>query len=331
MTLTRALAILGVLTAAYLALLVAVDLHGGVFERGLQLLPIAPVLFSASLGSYVLRHARWHWLLHRAGARVAPWTGLLAYLAGFAFTATPGKVGELLRIRYFQALHVPAPTVIAAFVFERAMDLVVVLALATLSISRPGIWVTATAFVVALLGLLALAARFPRVIGRFAARLRAMRLVRLARLVRLVASGLSGSRRWLTVQDLGVSLVLGAAAWGLTSWSFVFLLHHLTSTAVPAAQLLAIYPMAMLAGAASMIPGGLGSTEVTIVVLLTAAAVPLPIASLAAIGIRLSTLWFAIACGILSMWTLEARLLKPASRSASPDRLDNHTIRGEGG
>jgi uncharacterized membrane protein YbhN (UPF0104 family) len=62
----------------------------------------------------------------------------------------------------------------------------------------------------------------------------------------------------------------------------------------------------MLVGAASMLPGGLGSTETTIVGLLSLYTANLSLAVLAAIGIRFSTLWFAIVCGVLAMLRLEA-------------------------
>ena len=68
-----------------------------------------------------------------------------------------------------------------------------------------------------------------------------------------------------------------------------------------------MYPLAMLAGAASMLPGGIGSTEAAIVALLLFVDVPIATATLAAVGIRLASLWFAIACGFVAAGVLEAR------------------------
>jgi len=70
-----------------------------------------------------------------------------------------------------------------------------------------------------------------------------------------------------------------------------------------------IYPLSMLAGAASMLPGGVGSTEVTIVGLLSMHDVPIGLATLAAVGIRLSSLWFAVVCGFMSLLGMERALL----------------------
>ena len=71
-----------------------------------------------------------------------------------------------------------------------------------------------------------------------------------------------------------------------------------------------LYPLAMLAGAASMIPGGIGTTEATIILLLSLAGVSIEQAALAALGIRVATLWFAMVCGLVSVFILEVRYTK---------------------
>jgi uncharacterized protein (TIRG00374 family) len=66
-----------------------------------------------------------------------------------------------------------------------------------------------------------------------------------------------------------------------------------------------IYPLAMLAGAASMLPGGVGSTELAIVLLLGVYGVSASIATIAAIGIRFTTIWFAVLTGFICVGILE--------------------------
>src|SRR5690606_16572940 len=88
--------------------------------------------------------------------------------------------------------------------------------------------------------------------------------------------------------------------------AFAWLLTALDVQVAPA-QALATYPLAMLAGAASMIPGGLGSTEAAIIALLASFGVAAGPSTVAAIGIRLATLWFAIVLGMLSITVLESR------------------------
>jgi uncharacterized membrane protein YbhN (UPF0104 family) len=307
--LTRPLAGFAVLTALYLGALVWVDAQRQIFSGVGALWSVLPVLVTISGASYVVRFARWHWLLARAGHQ-SPWLhGFAGYLAGFAFTATPGKIGELVRIRYFAPLGVPAWRIVAAFVYERAVDLLVVLLLACLSLARLDLLLLAAAFVAAVLAVLVLVARRPALLTQLAVQCRARGARRLARGVLIVRNGLAGCGVWANPLDASVSVLLGFAAWGLTSLSFVYLLGRI-GVDLPPLTALALYPIAMLAGAASMLPGGIGSTEAAIVALLAFHGAAPVAGTLAAVSIRIATLWFAIVCGFGAIAFLESRAAK---------------------
>lgn len=295
----------GVITALYLIALFWADARNQVFTELPKLLSVMPSLMCLSLFSYFVRYVRWHWLLRRSGNRTSVLAGYLAYMAGFAFTATPGKVGELLRIRYLAPQGVPPWRVLSAFIYERAFDLMAVLLLSALAIRRMDIFIFAFGFVVTFLVVLVFAALNPAWMTKGSAYLRFYRQKRLARICTTLRNGLSGCRIWVTPSDIFVSLVLGLLAWSLTSFSFVWLLGEL-GVSIPALSALAIYPLSMLAGAASMVPGGVGSTEVTIVALLSLFDVSLGTATLAAVGIRFSSMWFAVACGFVAVGAFES-------------------------
>ncbi|XAH23736.1 lysylphosphatidylglycerol synthase transmembrane domain-containing protein [Xylophilus sp. GW821-FHT01B05] len=310
----HAVAAAGACTAAYVAALVWADARNQVFQQLPQVLAWMPAMLTLAFASYVLRYTRWRWLLGRAGYRT-PWgTGFLCYLAGFAFTATPGKVGELVRVRYFARLGVPAARTISAFIYERAFDLLSVVLLAALAIPARPLFALLLAFVAGMTGMVALTAARPGWLLRSAAWLRRQGWPRLARAGRTLALGLAGCRAWLRPADLLASLGLGLAAWGVVALSFAWLLDGL-GIALPWRDAAAIYPTAMLAGAASMLPAGIGTTEATIVALLALHAVPLGLAALAAVGIRVATLWFAVLCGFVAAAALE--------RAAKPYQIDS--------
>ncbi len=148
MRLNHALISLAIVTAAYLGVLVWIDSANGIFDQLHTLAGAMPALLVLTVASWLLRYGRWRWLLRLDGFDSQGWRSLAAYLAGFAFTATPGKVGELVRIRYFARQGVPACTVISAFVFERVLDLVAVLMLAALGWGWfGGIYTTLVVFV----------------------------------------------------------------------------------------------------------------------------------------------------------------------------------------
>jgi len=296
----------GALTIFYVGALILAGSRSQVFIELPKLLSILPILMGFSLLSYLVRYLRWYWLLNRTGDKIEVVFGFLSYLAGFAFTATPGKVGELMRIRYLAPRGVPPWRVLSAFVYERAFDLIAVLSLSALVISSKDVYVFifALGFVLVFVAGLVFAALNPAWLTKVSVYLRFHRLRRIARICLTLRDGLSGCRVWATPLDVLVSLVLGLLAASITSVSFVWLLSHL-GVSIPTLAGLAIYPLAMLAGAASMLPGGVGSTEVAVVSLLSLFDVPLGVALLAAVGIRFSTLWFAVICGFIALGILE--------------------------
>jgi uncharacterized protein (TIRG00374 family) len=295
----------GLITLLYVGALTWIDAKGQVFGLLPLLLSALPVLALVSLLTYLVRFARWHWLLVRAGWRVPVKEGLLAYLAGFALTATPGKAGELIRIRYFSRLGVPPARVVAAFLFERAWDLVVVLLLAAVFMQRADLLFAILLFTFGVIGTLILLVFWSTPANLGVRMLQKLGWPRLARLTAVLRAALQDIRVWMNPRDILVMLIFGGVAWGATSFAFVYLLGHL-GIFLPGLHGAGIYPLSMMAGAVSMLPGGLGSTEVTIVGLLQAEGVAASLAVLAAVGIRLGTLWFAILCGFAAMVASEA-------------------------
>ena len=307
MKISRALIGFLLLTLLYLGLLVWLESKNQVFYVLPSLLATLPALIVIALASYTVRYARWRWLLGRAGHRIPVASGALAYVAGFAFTATPGKAGELVRIRYYAPIGVPAARVVAAFVYERVFDLIAVLLLAScalFTLDRLDIFFFAFGFVLLLTLVIVLLALNPRWFERTAVRLNTLKLPLLARACTTLRDGLAACRVWARPLEVSVSFASGLLAWLITALAFVYLLVQLGIT-VPTLAAIAIYPLAMLAGAASLLPGGIGSTELAIVALLSAWSVPLAAATLAAVGIRIASLWFAVLCGIACLAVLE--------------------------
>ena len=306
----RAIFAFWLMTLTYVGLLLWVDRSKGLLTGFERLYSLLPTLMLFSLVSYLARYARWYWLLTRAGVAIRPARGLVAYLSGFAFTATPGKVGELLRIRYFQPMGVHPELVVSAFVYERVFDLIVVLCLAGIAAANFGVFPVVGIFVMLVLSTVFLLAKFPNRVLLLAGYLERRHLRRLARLTEVFSRGFAHTTTWLNPLDVFVSAVTGLAAWSLTAYAFVLLLDQL-GLEVPTLMAFSLYPVAILAGAASMMPGGIGSTEAVLIALLAAVGVSLADGAIAAIGIRLATLWFATLLGLISMILLE---FSPKSR-----------------
>src|SRR5580658_9644560 len=89
----------------------------------------------ASLLNYAFRIIRWQRYLARLGRSLPLGFTALTYVAGFAFTVSPGKVGEMARARYYSRLGISLTDVAGAFFVERLMDVMAMLVLAALIVA----------------------------------------------------------------------------------------------------------------------------------------------------------------------------------------------------
>jgi len=108
------------------------------------------------------------------------------------------------------------------------------------------------------------------------------------------------SKRCFSLPMLLYSIAMGLVAWGAEGVAFYYIMHVLGSDMTLQTALF-IYAFSMLVGAISFLPGGLGGTEATMVALLILNNIAQPQAVAATVLIRLATLWFAVALGVIAM------------------------------
>lgn len=253
----------------------------------------------------LLRYVRWRWLLARHHQHTSFLAGLPAYFAGFALTATPGKVGELLRIRYFSQMGVPASRVISCFVFELSTDLVALMILSVPTVIRIPATMYALVFAVFLLAVICSMAR-SRGRYRLIRSLRRAGRRRIARTISKVGRGISMMSRLADLRTACVALGLGLMAWACQSYGLILIVSSLGFSASSFA-LISVMPAAMLLGAASLVPGGMGATEAAAIFLLRQLGADLQLAALAVIAVRVTSLWFATLVGFCAALVMEQR------------------------
>lgn len=303
------------ISAIYLLGLVWANERGDTVGLMLQVLDVLPVLVALAFLSWLVRYLRWRWLLQRAGYNSGWLYGYLAYLSGFAFTATPGKVGELVRMRYLAWRAVPRHVVFGAFVYERWFDLIVVFLLGMAAFGQQSVLWISGIFVALFTGVVVLLVTFPQGLRRIESFFVSRNMLRSGSLVKGISDGLVSCRSWINVTDAAISFALGVLAWSITALSFCYLLAWL-NLSVPLFSAFGSYPLAMLAGAASMLPGGIGSTEVSLVAILGVYGIPLEVAMVTAIAIRIAGMWFSIVFGFVAMLILELSARRDVLRGA---------------
>jgi len=119
--------------------------------------------------------------------------------------------------------------------------------------------------------------------------------------------GLAALRQLLQPAVLLQATLIGALAWSLEGVSLWLLLRGMGMEAVGIGGATIAHTAAGLLGALTLLPGGLGSTEAGTVGLLALQGVGVAAALPATLLIRLMTLWFATALGVVC-------LLWPAQR-----------------
>jgi uncharacterized protein (TIRG00374 family) len=279
---------------------------------------VLPLIVGAVFVGLALRAVRWHYYVRRLQWPVPWYHSLLVFLASFVFTATPGKAGEivksiLLRTRY----DVPLSDGLGVLLVERLGDLLAVLVLAVGGLALLAdalVYLIAAGLLVVGMTLFVSNRRiYTPVLSQLA------KLPKLARpmekILRLLGTGESLLRPTPFLVGVGIALV----AWGCEGWAFHILIRgfgvecqFLTSCS--------IYGMATLVGALSALPGGLGSFEAVMILLLTRVGMTAKAAVLPVVLFRLCTLWLGSFAGLLAMlawlaWVAPAATC-PSSRTA---------------
>lgn len=259
------------------------------------------------LGNYALRTVRFRYYLNALNLRISLGEAALVFVAGFLFTVTPGKMGEVVKGWLLKQRRGASVTDVATSVIaERFTDVVGLLAIAALGVAQHGAHSGLFVAVLALCGAFLFAVLHPTAVpgglrwgkAALADRLPAKASAAFDAVIRIhaVLRDLCRPRRLL----FGVTLA--AAAWFLEAIAFRVLLDGLNAGGGLGSAVV-IYAMATLFGAASMLPGGVGSTEAVMVALCLSPGLglglDLPQATFATLLIRFATLWFGVILGAI--------------------------------
>jgi uncharacterized membrane protein YbhN (UPF0104 family) len=263
-----------------------------------ELFPLA-LAFTAL--NYLIRFWRWELYLARLAIEVPRGRSLAVFVAGLTMTITPAKLGELiksglLRRSFAVPVRRSAPVVLA----ERVTDATGVVVLAVAGGAGTRSWPLLVLALAGVVGIVAI--------------VRSPLLERFARL-----GEAPGAARTL----LGTRLLLGMTVLSAVSWLFECLAAYVCVRGLRLdlsfPDTVVVFSLGSLAGALSFLPGGLGVAETSMTGLIRVLGdVSKAAAAAATLLIRLATLWFAVALGLVGL-AVEARLSRrnqPVRRSS---------------
>jgi uncharacterized membrane protein YbhN (UPF0104 family) len=261
--------------------------------------------FAAAVGlaatNWLLRMAKWEYYLRALGVRLPLATSARVYFAGFSLSVTPGKMGEVVKsLLLKREAGVPVSRTAPIVLAERFTDLVgylVLMALAGIGTFPRGRPVFAAALVL-LLAVLGLASS-PR-FAAFAVRILAG-VGPLRRFAPKAEAAFASSRLLLAPRRLVFPTAISIVSWFCECLGFFVVARTFgPSTSLGLATF--TYAFSAIAGAVSMVPGGLLVTESSLGYFLDHyAGFEKGEAAAATLLIRLATLWSAVAVGSFAL------------------------------
>jgi len=278
-------------------------------------------LAGLSLCNYFLRFWRWEIYLRRLSAPLPFRQSLGLYFSSYVMVITPGKIGEafkagILREKFGVPLAKGLPIVLA----ERIYDFLAVLLLAI-----AGVFFWPGSFAGMTTGLAA-AAALPVLLLVFHHRKTRTRLLnKLARAPFLrdhslaLDESMAALGNLLQARQMALSLLITVVAW-LGECLGLWLACRGLGARIPVPEAVFVYAAGTLVGSLSFLPGGLGGTEATIIFLLQTLDLSSTSAATVALLVRIFTLWFAVAIGLVFFLFFRRDLLGVSAEPAPATR-----------
>lgn len=245
--------------------------------------------------NYIVRAERWHLYLKSISLGLPRNSSYWLFLSGLSMSITPAKSGEVLKALLLKVERGALVERGVAVVFvERMTDIIgmlILIAIGSFSIAYGLVSVAIiTAAIVVILVIIQIESLVNSLTGRM------MRRPRFASLGRMVTNAYRDAKGLLRGRALAYGIALSVIAWLAMCIAFYILLLGCSAQVSPLESIF-IFAFSSTIGAVSMLPGGIGITEVSMIGLLSLISVSLATASFAVILTIVCTLWFAVAIG----------------------------------
>jgi glycosyltransferase 2 family protein len=266
---------------------------------GFDFFLIPAILGLVSL-SYAVRFVRWMYYLRLLKVRVPLRANAAIFAAGLSMTISPGKLGEVLKSVFIKDVAgTPVARTAPAVVAERATDgtgMVLWGLLGALAFSF-GPWLLLLFLALTGVGIAVLRSRRLSLLAEKALR----KLPLLDRLAPHVEDFHGASNELLALRPLVVASGISFLGWGLEC-AAVYLCALGVGAEEPFLVVVFVFAVSSLAGAASMLPGGIGAAEAGMAGMFTAVAgLSGGLAVALTFIVRLTTLWFATLLGVAGL------------------------------
>lgn len=269
---------------------------------------LLPVLLFLSFLNYFVRFIKWDFYCSLINVKLKKTDSLSIFMSGLVMSITPGKIGELLKVYLVKEVTNEPISKTAPIIFaERITDFLSLLLIAIIGSYTfdygTGLTLGVIVFFIVVIIIISNKKLSIKILNSLE------KIGFLKKYILNLHSAYESSYRLLKPLPL-----IKMTAVSLISWGFECLGYHLI--------LLNFgfnfgffwasfsYAFATIAGAISMLPGGLGVTEGSLTYLLVRMGVSNDIAVTTTLLVRIVTLWFAVFVGVISVSIYQKRFGK---------------------
>lgn len=260
---------------------------------------LIPILLLLSLGNYFARFFKWNYYLKKLIIKVDNKDSLAIFMSGLLMSVTPGKLGELLKAYLVKTVNKTPVSVTAPIIFaERATDFLslTILALIGAYIYDYGRNAALIITFIILIGIIILTNR--RLFDSIMIILAKIRFVekRIESIERLYHS----TYTLLKLKPLIVAVTVSVISWGFECLGYYLVINNFNNN-IGISWSFFSYSFSTIVGAVSMLPGGLGVTEGSFLLMLTSKGLSTNDAAATTFITRVATLWFAVIIGVIAV------------------------------
>ncbi|MDQ7816827.1 MAG: lysylphosphatidylglycerol synthase transmembrane domain-containing protein [Melioribacteraceae bacterium] len=256
---------------------------------------LLPVLLFLSLGNYVVRFIKWEYYLRLLSIKISLDKSIKIFFSGLSMSASPGKMGEVLKSFLLkEILNEPISKTASIIFAERLTDFLSLTFLAITGIyffNYSAIWVY---LVLIFFVMLIIAISNRKIAGSVIGVLNKFSYLKShsSKIINLYESAYI----LLQPKPLLRMILLSTFSWFFECFAFYLILINF-DVSVTILFPTFVYALSTIAGAVSMLPGGLGVTEGSLSLILISRGIAKETAVAATFIIRVVTLWFAVILG----------------------------------
>lgn len=252
------------------------------------------------IASWVPLFCKWHFLFKKNGIKIPLKTSILIWLSGSAFQVTPGHIGELMKSQLLKNIfNIPRSKTTPIVFVDKFYDLVSALIVSIIGIIILDIDFRLAIVSAIILGVLLFLIYCRPVFEYFLKKITKFKFF--SKFSENITESYEILKNSTNYKIASISILLSVSYWTIIASSVYLILLAFDITSISFMQAIATYPVSILIGVASFIPGGVGVTEGSLAGLFALQGLDISLALVVSIFIRIFTLWFSVAIGFIGL------------------------------